>query len=107
MKDASILIQLNKAIFSPGQLVQGRLFAFNSETNAVTPRDKCMITINDPDNTAIVSYSKISFTKGKHEFQFQLADRPPLGIWSITAQCGNDVSIFLELYSHALNTCHI
>lgn len=91
-KDSSLLFELNKAIFAPGQLVQGRLYAFNSETNAVSPRDECIITISDPDDTSIAGFTEIKFKKGKYEFEFQLPSTPPLGTWRINARCGNEVS---------------
>lgn len=92
LKQSTIFIELNKAIFSPGQTVQGRLYAINSETNAVTPRENCLITIADPDGNSIYVDSRVSFSKGKYEFKLDLASRPPLGSWSVSATCGNEVS---------------
>lgn len=94
LKDAVVFVELNRPIFKPGQLVQGRVYAINSETNAVTPRDVCSINIRSPDGKVVANYDRIAFTKGKHEFQLQLADRPPLGQWYILIQCGNNEVIF-------------
>jgi CD109 antigen len=92
-KTSSIVVQLNKSIFSPGQIVQFRLFSYNSETNAVTPSDKCIVTINDSDGNDIETFQGFDFKKGKVEREFKLASRPPLGLWTLIAQCGSEVSI--------------
>lgn len=92
LKDSSILIELNKAIFSPGQLIQGRLYSVNSETNAISPREKCIMTIRDGDWNSIAVFNQINFVKGKYEFKLQLASQPPFGTWSVNVECGNEVS---------------
>jgi uncharacterized protein YfaS (alpha-2-macroglobulin family) len=91
-KTSALLLQVNKSFFSPEQTVQFRLYAYNSETNAVTPSGNCTITVSDPRGSVIATYNQITFVKGKYQNEFELASNPPFGYWYLNAQCGNDVS---------------
>lgn len=88
-KSSSIVLQINKSFYKPEQTVQFRLYAFNSETNAVN--EACQITVNDPRENVIRSYTKVGLIKGKFQDVFDLASNPPLGYWYLEARCGQEV----------------
>jgi CD109 antigen len=89
-KDASLLMQLEKAIYSPGQTVRFRLFAIDSLTNAVSPSDACSITVRDSNYNTIENYVDLKFVKGKYENTLALGERAPEGIWQVVTVCGNE-----------------
>lgn len=86
------MVQLEKAIYSPGQTVQFRLFAIDSLTNAISPNDKCAVTIRDANGNLIEGYENLKFVKGKYENKLVLGDKAPQGIWGVEASCGTEVS---------------
>lgn len=93
-KSSALVFQLNKSFFTPEQTVLFRLFAYDSETNAVSTLT-CQIDVKDPKGNVIRSYTRVGFTKGKFQDEFQLFSDPPLGVWSLDAQCGQEVYLFL------------
>jgi CD109 antigen len=92
-KDTSLLVQLEKAIYSPGQTVKYRIFAIDSLTNAVNPSDKCSVTIRDSNGNLIEEFSGPKFVKGKYEHVLSLGLKAPEGIWGLQVQCGIEVSL--------------
>jgi uncharacterized protein YfaS (alpha-2-macroglobulin family) len=90
-KKFSFFVQFNKAMFSPGDLLQFRLFAIDSETKAITPPCASTITISDPNGNSIQSFQDITFKRGKYENSFQLSEKTGLGVWKVSAQCDQEV----------------
>ena len=87
------MLLLNKAIFLPGDLIQFRAFAVDSETRAVTPKCSSVITISDANGNAIVSFKNIVFNNGKYENQLELSSKASLGIWKLQIQCDDEVRL--------------
>ncbi|KAL7028449.1 hypothetical protein ACKWTF_005840 [Chironomus riparius] len=94
-KEYSFLLQLSKAIFLPGDLLQFRAFAVDSETRAVAPKCSSVVTISDANGNAIVSFKNIAFDNGKYENQLELSSKAGLGIWKLKIQCDDEV-VFKE-----------
>lgn len=90
-KDTSLLVQLEKAIYSPGQTVRFRVFAIDSLTNAVNPSDRCAVSIRDSNGNLIEGYEP-KFVKGKYENKLTLGEKAPQGIWGVEVSCGIEVS---------------
>ncbi|KAL7028444.1 hypothetical protein ACKWTF_005838 [Chironomus riparius] len=90
-KKLSFFIQFNKAIFTPGDLLQFRVFAVDSETKAISPKCTSAITITDPNDNSIQSFEDVTFSRGKYENSFQLSEKAGLGIWKISARCDQEV----------------
>ncbi len=91
-KEESLLIQLEKAIYSPGQTVRFRVFAVDVLTNSVNPEEAtCSAFIKDSNNNLIEEYANLNFVKGKYENQINLATGAPIGLWSLQVTCGNEV----------------
>jgi CD109 antigen len=87
---ASFLIQTNKAIFRPDDLLQFRVFAIDSETRIENPTG-AIVTINDAKGNLIKSFANITFVNGKYQNELQIASRPVLGTWSMTVTLGDQV----------------
>ena len=94
-KKCSFFIQFNKAIFTPGDLLQFRVFAVDSETKAITPTCSNTITISDPNGNSIQSFQDVTFKRGKYENSFQLSEKASLGIWKVAALCDQEVWNYL------------
>jgi CD109 antigen len=91
-KEFSLFVQTNKAIYLPGDLIQFRVFAINSESRSVNPSGHNSVTIRDAKGNVISTFDNVTFAKGKYENQLQLASRPSLGLWKIQVQCDDIVS---------------
>lgn len=91
-KHFSIFIQTDKPIYKPGDLVNFRVFAVDSETR---PYDvpKSTITIYDSGDTKIKSYVDGKFVDGKYENSLQLSQEPTLGEWKIKVEAEAEVSL--------------
>lgn len=83
---------MNKAIFMPGNLLQFRVFAVDSDTKAVTPTCANVISILDARRNAIMSFQNVTFKRGKYENSFKLSEKAGLGVWTFRFTCENEVS---------------
>ncbi|XP_070502464.1 CD109 antigen-like [Chironomus tepperi] len=90
-KEYSFLLQLNKAIFLPGDLLQFRTFAIDSETRAVAPKCSSVVSIADSNGNAIVTFKNVVFDQGKYENQLELSSKAGLGIWKLQIQCDDEI----------------
>lgn len=81
-------MEINRAIFNPGQLLKGRVYAYDFSTNAINPKEKCKIAFKDSSWNSISVLQDLLFVNGKHEFQLQLSSKPPIGTWFILLECG-------------------
>ena len=90
-KRSSFLIFMNKAIFLPGDLVQYKIMAINSETRAVSPICASVVSISDGNGNLITSAQNVTFSKGRYANDFQLSNKAGLGLWRIQIQCGDEV----------------
>lgn len=87
----SMLIQLDKPIYRPGDVVRFRVFAFDSETRPYNV-PSAIVSIEDSGSNLVKSFANITFVKGMHEGSFQLSDNPPLYQWTITATAESEVN---------------
>lgn len=86
------MIQPEKAFYAPGQEIRFRVYVIDSQTNAITPRDKCIIQARDSNGNVIQDFPNPKFVKGKFEGKFVLGERAPTGNWAIDVTCGSVVS---------------
>jgi len=78
----------------PGDLLQFRVFAVDSETKAINPTCSSTITISDPNGNSIQSFQDVTFKRGKYENSFQLSEKARLGFWKLSADCDLEVLKF-------------
>ncbi|CAG9802375.1 unnamed protein product [Chironomus riparius] len=90
-KQYSFLLQLSKAIFLPGDLLQFRVYAVDSETKAVTPKCSNIVSITDGNGNEITSFKNVSFNRGKYENSLQLSSKAGLGVWNVQFQCDEQI----------------
>lgn len=85
--DSSLLVQIEKPLYIPGELVKFRVFSFDSNTNAITPCKKCYVFIRNHNRILIENYRDIAFVKGKYEGTLLLGGKAPEGVWQLEAYC--------------------
>lgn len=86
----SFLIQLDKPIYRPGDQVNFRVLAIDSETRPVNVRS-ATVSILDSASNLVTSLTNITFVKGKYEHSFQLSDYPPMNQWVVRATAESEV----------------
>lgn len=96
----SLIIQLNKPIFTPESLVEFRVFAVNARTNPYVIKYASKIRILDSGNNQVKIWNSPKFNRGLFEDRLQLTDAEP-GTWKIVVEADGDVnsSIFINLSS--------
>lgn len=88
----STSIQTDKAMYKAGDLINFRIFAFDSETRPFN-LNSAVVTIYDSTDTKIKSFANITFNTGIYENLLQLSESPSLGNWRIRVEAGSDVSL--------------
>jgi uncharacterized protein YfaS (alpha-2-macroglobulin family) len=84
LADAAFQLEFDKTLYAPGQVVKGRVYAFNSETNAVTPKRRVYVNISDSNGDTVFKSGDVEFKKGKFEFNFNLASDALFGYYQVT-----------------------
>jgi hypothetical protein len=87
----SLMVQLNKPIFTPESLVEFRVFAMNSRTNPYVIRHASKIRILDPGNNQVKIWKNPRFNQGLFQDRLQLTDAEP-GTWKVIVEADGDVS---------------
>ncbi|KAH9514214.1 hypothetical protein Btru_028388 [Bulinus truncatus] len=85
-KEASVFIQLNKAIFKPGDTVNFRVFGIYSDLKSYT--DPIDISIFDANSNKIKQWLKVTPTNGVITQELTLSTQPVLGDWKIQVEAG-------------------
>lgn len=81
-KQPLALISTDKGMYKASDLVNFRVFAFDSDTKPYNLAS-AVVSIYDSGETKIKSFSNITFVKGKYENSLQLSDSLTLGNWRI------------------------
>lgn len=79
-KDYSVLLQTDKPVYKPGDLVRFRAFAVESETLPVDLFEM-NVQVSDPDGNVVKLWHNVCVHAGLYEGSFQLADSVKLGMW--------------------------
>nr|UIO57926.1 thioester-containing protein 4 [Biomphalaria glabrata] len=85
-KETSVFIQLNKAIFKPGDTVNFRVFGVYSDLKSYT--DPIDISIYDANSNKIKQWLKVTPTNGVITQELTLSTQPVLGDWKISVDAG-------------------
>ncbi|XP_055894423.1 CD109 antigen isoform X4 [Biomphalaria glabrata] len=85
-KETSVFIQLNKAIFKPGDTVNFRVFGVYSDLKSYT--DPIDISIYDANSNKIKQWLKVTPTNGVITQELTLSTQPVLGDWKISVEAG-------------------
>ncbi|XP_062137544.1 thioester-containing protein 1 allele R1 [Drosophila sulfurigaster albostrigata] len=82
-KQHTVLVQTDKAIYKPGDLVQYRVLLLDPNLKPARGYGRVHLEIRDSDNNLIRSYKDIRLTNAIYSNELQLADYPRFGDWSI------------------------
>ncbi|XP_055894437.1 CD109 antigen-like isoform X2 [Biomphalaria glabrata] len=85
-KETSVFIQINKAIFKPGDIVNFRVFGVYSDLKSYT--DPVDISIYDADSNKIKQWLQVTPTNGVIAQELTLSTQPVLGDWKISVEAG-------------------
>lgn len=86
----SVLIQINKPVFKPNELVDFRVFIVNSRTKPYLVQDSSKVWILDPNNNRARMWRSPLFVGGLFESSLQLNDADP-GTWKVFAEVDGEV----------------
>lgn len=106
LKNHSILIQTDKAIYKPGETIKFRILVLDDKLRpvALATNDRFSIHITDSEKNRIRQWINVETTKGVFTSEIQLSEQPVLGDWTISAKIGNEVNAFNTLYSTSGNS---
>ncbi|XP_040167714.1 CD109 antigen-like [Anopheles arabiensis] len=93
-KSISGLIQIDKPVFRPGDLVKFRAIVLDTELKPPARIKSVNVTIQDPHQNKIRGWPVAKLYAGVFENDLQLAPAPLLGVWNITVQVGEEQLVF-------------
>uniref|UniRef100_A0A182U5C8 TEP1-F n=1 Tax=Anopheles melas TaxID=34690 RepID=A0A182U5C8_9DIPT len=93
-KSISGLIQIDKPVFRPGDLVKFRAIVLDTELKPPVRIKSVNVTIQDPHQNKIRGWPAAKLYAGVFENDLQLAPAPLLGVWNITVQVGEEQLVF-------------
>jgi CD109 antigen len=88
-KTHSTIIQLDKAMYKPGDKVQFRVLFFDAATKPMVIKENLNIHISDKADNRIKQWTKQSVAHGVFKGELQLSSSPILGSWCLTAVVGD------------------
>lgn len=80
----SFVVQTDKALYKPGDLVRFRALVIDKDTKAHDLVGGLNVYVYDGDNNRIKLYANQSTTKGVYTNEFQLSEAPVMGNWKLT-----------------------
>ncbi len=87
-KAFSTLIQTDKPIYKPNDVVQYRILAIDYNVKPVQPKD---VTIQISDGINIIQEIKnINFENGIYQSNLKISKSPPIGIWNLKVDDGSE-----------------
>uniref|UniRef100_A0A182K8P1 TEP1-F n=1 Tax=Anopheles christyi TaxID=43041 RepID=A0A182K8P1_9DIPT len=103
------LVQLNKPIYKPGDVVQFRAIVLDVDLKPPTPTVTADVTVRDPQGNVIRKWTTAKLPMGVWEEQFQIATVPLLGRYTITVKLGaNEIaSKTFEVKEYVLSTFEV
>ncbi|GFQ91798.1 alpha-1-macroglobulin [Trichonephila clavata] len=79
-----LLIQTDKPLYKPGQLVKFRVLKIDQNFRPSNKKnDTVDVFVDDPKGTRLFQFKGIDLGKGIQQMQFPLSNEPTLGKWSI------------------------
>ncbi|EJY57358.1 AAEL017023-PA, partial [Aedes aegypti] len=84
-KAYTVLIQTNKPIYKPGNVIKFRVLLLDEATKPVHKPKAIHVTLADPDGNEIKVWPYAMLQNGVFQSQLEISNEPNLGNWSITA----------------------
>ncbi|EDW65046.2 thioester-containing protein 1 allele R1 [Drosophila virilis] len=82
-KQHTVLVQTDKSIYKPGDLVHYRILLLDANLKPARGYGRVHVEIRDSGNNIIRSYKDIRLTNAIYSNELQLSDYPRFGDWSI------------------------
>ncbi|XP_068143587.1 thioester-containing protein 1 allele R1 isoform X1 [Drosophila tropicalis] len=102
-KEHTVLIQTDKSIYKPGDLVQYRVLLLDSNLKPARAYGRVHLEIKDSGNNLIRSYTDIRLTNAIYSNELRLSDYPRFGAWSIILGVGDQMHTqTFEILDHIL-----
>ncbi|XP_050399700.2 CD109 antigen isoform X3 [Patella vulgata] len=86
-QNALLLIQTDKAIYKPNQVVKMRVLAIDPDYKTVN--GPMTVSITDKNNNKLEEFKDVVGQNGVVQLEFPISDEPPLGDWTIQASMGD------------------
>lgn len=90
-KNATILIQSDKAIYKPNDLIRFRILALDEHTKPLTTAIGINIYLTDGDNNRIKQWKNVQPNRGVFTDELQLTSSPVYGNWHINVEANGEV----------------
>lgn len=84
-KAYSVLIQMDKPIYRPGNTVKFRVLVLDQTTKPLAELKTIKVTLSDPDENVIKVWPYAMLRNGVFQSELEIANEPNPGNWSITA----------------------
>ncbi|XP_053957332.1 thioester-containing protein 1 allele R1 [Anastrepha ludens] len=85
-KQFTVLVQNDKAIYQPGDLVHYRVLLLDANLKPARNYGRVHLTIRDAGDNIIKSYRDIRLTNAVYSNELQLSDYPKMGEWSVNVE---------------------
>lgn len=89
-KYCSLLIQTDKALYKPGDLVRFRVLVIDSNMKANDLIGSLQVFVYDGDGNRIKFYANQSTSNGVYSNEFQLSNSPVMGYWRLEFIAGSE-----------------
>lgn len=88
-----VIIQTDKDIYKPGDLIRFRLFGLDGESRPANIDDKVQVFFIDPQGVVLAAIANVTFSRGLYKNEFQLSSFVITGLWKIRVQVGEKVRL--------------
>ncbi|XP_017097884.3 thioester-containing protein 1 allele R1 [Drosophila bipectinata] len=102
-KQHTVLVQTDKSIYKPGDLVHYRVLVLDSNLKPARAYGRVHVDIKDSGDNIIRSYKDIRLTNSIYSNELRLSDYPRFGTWSIVVEVAEQThSQTFEILDHIL-----
>lgn len=99
-----LVIQTDKDIYKPDDLIRFRLFGLDGDSKPVDIDGETVVHLIDPQGFALSTIDSVAFSKGHYKNEFQLSNLVSTGFWTIRVQAGDEVCTFEILRQNSVST---
>ncbi|XP_053691984.1 thioester-containing protein 1 allele R1-like [Sabethes cyaneus] len=81
-----VLIQTDKPIYRPGNIVKFRILVLDHQTRPLSNLQNIRVTLFDPEQNEIKVWRSATLRKGIFQSELEIANEPNVGNWTLTAE---------------------
>ncbi|KAH8333630.1 hypothetical protein KR059_001594, partial [Drosophila kikkawai] len=102
-KEHTVLVQMDKSIYKPGDLVHYRVLVLDANLKPARAYGRVHVDIKDSGDNIIRSYKDVRLTNAIYSNEFRLSDYPRFGTWSIVVEVSEQMHTqTFEILDHIL-----